>query len=784
VLIWLLACNPDDVVVHNDPPELSIVSPVDRDEFTEGFVVPFEVIVNDDLTPLDELTTLWVSDRDGELEGDTLFGERLLFETDDLSRGEHHVTVLATDSSGGVGETSILLTILGNTAPVLAFTEPASGSAIADGAQLVATLRVTDDTEPDLSAMALEWWLDGELVAEAPDRFDVDGTATLVLEGVALGDHELAASATDTPGLVTGELLLFSVLLSDADGDGHVTDRLGGGDCDDSDPAVNPDAVEVCDDLDTDEDCSGYADDDDPGVTDAELRYVDNDSDGYGASEVVTCEPESAAAADGDCDDADPAVNPAATEVCNDGVDNDCDGSSSGCRLGGDLDLYAADVLVYGVGSSHELGYSVAAADLDGDGLDDLAIGARRLDGGDADSGALVVVHSGGFGELYADEVGFVWEGTDDQGYAGTQVTTLDDLNGDGLAEVLIGAPQNDPNGSNSGQAFLLYGPLTLDGSLASADAVFDGEASSDNAGAAVAAAGDVDGDGLPDLLIGAPEEGSAHTQGGAGYLFLGPVTGSWSLADADGKFRAEAASDHLGGALTGVGDTNGDGYDDMLIGARDEDEAGSASGAAYLMLGDTTSGWSALSLSMSAADAKLMGNEAGVGAGEGLHGPGDLDGDGCSELLIGAWNADFDSGRIHLLYGPVAGTLDLGAVSDTTWQGSGAYQKLGFVITSGDFDADGIPDLLTGLPDRNSGASNAGSAGLLYGPWGAGTLDFDDVADGWVNGTSADQHTGFAVAAGDLDGDGKDDVIVGSPDDDTAATNGGMVSVVFGRGQ
>ncbi len=780
LLLWL-ACTPDDVVVHNDPPELAIVTPVDLDSFTEGFAVTFEVIVDDDQTPLEDLTTFWVSDRDGELAGETSLGERLFFETTALSQGEQRITLYATDASGGVGETSVLLTIRDNTAPVLTVLEPDDGSAVAEGGEVLMTVRVEDETEPDLSVMALTWWLDGVPLEEAPKKVGGDGTATHPFTDLALGDHDLWVEVVDTPGLSAFEARTVSVLEPDADGDGHTTDRLGGGDCDDDDAAVNPDAVEVCDDQDTDEDCSGAADDADPGVTDPALRYFDGDGDGYGDAELWTCE--EAADAGGDCDDTDPAVNPSAEEICGDGVDNDCDGSSSGCRLEGDLGLYAADLLYYGSQDNGEVGHALDVGDLDGDGLADLALGAHLHDGGDNNSGAVWIAHAGGYGELFLDEVGVLFEGTDASDNAGAAVAVIGDQDGDGSGEVLVGAPESDLSGTASGVVYLLMGPATAGASLAAADALLTAEDGGDELGTAVADAGDVDGDGVRDLLLGAPYEASAHSQGGAGYLLLGPVTGDLDLSLADGKFRAEDSADHLGSAVAGVGDLDADGYDDLLLGAPDEDTAGSAAGAAYVVLGAPTSTWNQLSLRMSSADAKLVGDESQAGAGAALHGPGDLDGDGYAEVLIGAWDADTDTGRLHLVHGPLTGSFDLGADSTATWAGSRTDERLGFALATGDLDADGLPDLVAGAPERDATASDSGAAWLLFGPWGTGLMTMETEAQGHLDGVGSGTHTGYAVGVGDVDGDGKDDVVVGSPKEDTNGANSGTVTVTLGRG-
>ena len=779
---WLLACFGDSVGVHNNPPELSIVSPADFDTFTEGFTVLFEVIVSDDQTPVESMTTFWVSDLDGEMEGTTVLDQPLVFESEPLSEGEHQIKLLVTDTSGGVGETGIVLTIQRNQAPELSFIHPPEDAVYAEDVLFRATLGVVDNTEPDVTAITLSWSLDGESV-EGPENAESDGTAEFEMEGIALGEHTLAVSAMDSPGKVAELTLNFALVEPDADGDGYETDRLGGEDCDDEDPAIHPGALEVCDDLDTDEDCSGFADDADLGVTDQALLYLDADGDGYGDMEIVTCEADAGVVDDGDCDDRDATVNPGTPEICNDGKDNDCDGTSNHCRLEGSLDLYAADVLYYGEDALDGLGSAVAVGDLDGDGLAELALGVPLHDGVDSDSGSVFVVPGAGFGEIYLDTASTALTGTSEQDHAGESVVVLEDMNGDGFGEVLLGAPRQDSSGTDAGMAYLLYGPFTSDRSLSGADALLYGEDEGDLAGSSVGAAGDVDGDGVPDLLIGAEDEDSAEEEGGAGYLFLGPVSGSISMGDANGKFRAEEATDHLGVALTGVGDTNDDGYDDMLIGAVGQDEAGNDAGAAYLVLGDTTGIWSNLSLRMSAADAKLLGDEAGVGAGQGLHGPGDLDGDGRTDLVIGAWGADNEAGRVFLVHGPVNGTVDLGSVATSTWLADSTEAWTGYGVTSGDFDADGEQDLLFGAPKLNTGSTEAGTAWLLYGPWGTGELDLSNVADGWVDGSKHKHAMGTAVAAGDVDGDGKDDMILGVPNDDSSANNAGMVTVIWGRG-
>ncbi|MFT5679390.1 MAG: hypothetical protein ACI8RZ_000294, partial [Myxococcota bacterium] len=164
----------------------------------------------------------------------------------------------------------------------------------------------------------------------------------------------------------------------------------------------------------------------------------------------------------------------------------------------------------------------------------------------------------------------------------GTSLAAVGDLNGDGLADVLIGAPGHDGSGDEAGAVYLLLGPATGSHDLSEAHARLDGEGVEDFAGRAVAGVGDMDGDGNPDLAVGAPGVDLGGSEAGAAYLLLGPVTGAWSLSDADAVTYGTADDAGLGGALSGGVDLTGDGRDDVLIGA-----PGAGSGSVSLISGD-----------------------------------------------------------------------------------------------------------------------------------------------------------------------------------------------------
>jgi hypothetical protein len=150
-----------------------------------------------------------------------------------------------------------------------------------------------------------------------------------------------------------------------------------------------------------------------------------------------------------------------------------------------------------------------------------------------------------------------------------------------------VGAPYNDAGGARAGAAYLVLGSATPgDLALSAANATFSGEAAYDDAGDSVSGAGDVDGDGFDDLLVGARYNDANGIDAGAAYLVLGSATpGDLTLSAADAKYSGEAAYDYAGYSVSGAGDVDGDGLDDLVVGAYGDDAGGASAGAAYLVL-------------------------------------------------------------------------------------------------------------------------------------------------------------------------------------------------------
>jgi hypothetical protein len=288
---------------------------------------------------------------------------------------------------------------------------------------------------------------------------------------------------------------------------------------------------------------------------------------------------------------------------------------------------------------------------------------------------------------------------------------------------------------------------VTID--LSWADAKLVGEAASDSAGNTVAGAGDVDGDGRDDLLVGAVGDDEGGSYAGAAYLVLGPVTGTLDLSLADAKLVGEEASDYVG-AIAGAGDVDRDGHDDVLVGAPGAYGDRDAAGAAYLVLGPVTG-----TFDLSLADAKLVGDYAGAG----VAGAGDVDGDGHDDVLV--IPEIYSEAPTYLVLGPVTGTLDL-SLADAMLMSEQRDENMTRGSGAGDVDADGRDDLLLGA-FGDHGNRDPGSAYLVLGPV-TGTVDLPSEADAELVGEAPNDLAGVAVsAAGDVDNDGHDDLLVGA---------------------
>ena len=363
------------------------------------------------------------------------------------------------------------------------------------------------------------------------------------------------------------------------------------------------------------------------------------------------------------------------------------------------------------------------------------------------------------------------WLGEQADDVAGDKVFFAGDVDGDGRADLLVGARKHDATGSESGIAYLLLGHTPGSRSLAQASAGFAGESAGDYAGGSVATAGDVDGDGFDDILIGAKlqDQGSGIRRGSA-YQIRGPIQADVPLSEADARFDGEHADDTAGGTVRGLGDANGDGLDDVVIAAKSSDTSGEDAGAAYIFHGPLSGSYR---LGSDAA-ARLLGDAEGDQAAGTVAAPGDVDGDGLADVVACGCLHDAagpDAGAVYVVHAPFSGDIPLSA-AEAVWLGEQSGDAVGFTAAVGDLTGDGLPDVGVGAP-------LAGDGGAFYILPGV-EIGVASLEMAWSKGVgSPDQQAGASLAgAGDVDGDGQPDLVVGAPGHELAR---GLVAIFYG---
>lgn len=517
--------------------------------------------------------------------------------------------------------------------------------------------------------------------------------------------------------------------------EGHVASST---DCDDTRYHVSPDADELCDGVD--QNCNGLIDDD---ALDAIAWYADLDGDGFGVYDTTirACtQPPNGATNYADCDDADANIHPDEPEVCDDGIDNNCDGVSATCGWWGSYDLGTdASAFVRGNNNREQMGDAVASlGDVDGDGLDEVAVSAYQasllagktwiLNGADlsgsTSAGAIATsswegaegystagrflagvgdVSGDGVPELLlgSDRVGEVWLvsadrtgnhtvddadtiiSSDSLSLFGSAVATAGDVDGDGSRDLLVSAPNT---GASAGTVYLFAGPVAS-GTLSPSDArsSFAG-ATADYAGSVLDGGQDLDGDGLPDVVVGSLYGPASH---GAVWVVTNPAPGETALSDAEAELLGTTYTDYMASNVASLGDTDGDGYGDIAIGATGDSDGGVAAGAVYLLRGPFVDGDIA-----TLAAAKYIG-EPGSTLGAALAVVGDLNSDGLAELSAGARYFDFYRGAAYVIYGPGgSGSIHI-SYADATFRGGSRNNYAGAALASADVTGDGALDLL-----------------------------------------------------------------------------------------
>ena len=478
----------------------------------------------------------------------------------------------------------------------------------------------------------------------------------------------------------------------------------------------------------------------------------------------------------------------------------------------------ATGLTLNGFENNAQVGETVGdVGDVNADGIADFALLAPDADGGGTNKGQAYIVFGtrAGFPATLALNAldgtnGFTITGKNDNDQLGEAeqlgpptIARLGDINGDGIDDVILGAGQADGGGINNGEAYVIYGskspfPATFDLNTLNGANGFTivGGTSNGELGRAVSSAGDLNGDGKLDIIVGAPDDGNgkAYVIFGAGANLPASINVT-TLAGTTGFSIEAIANDDLGESLASLGDVNGDGIDDIIVGAGD---VASSQGAAYIIFGSKAAFPAVFNVAALNGINGFSVNGAlnGDDLGEAVSRAGDFNGDGLHDILIGAEDAagsGSNRGEAYVIFGNKAGypaafnLATLNGIDGFRIFGLNNNDNFGTSLGGGrDVNSDGLDDIIIGASGVDNGGTDKGAAYVIFGT-SAVPATFDlatlDGKNGFViNGINNSDNSGAGVTLlGDVNNDGTDDILVGAYETDLGGTNKGQAYVVFG---
>ncbi len=410
------------------------------------------------------------------------------------------------------------------------------------------------------------------------------------------------------------------------------------------------------------------------------------------------------------------------------------------------------DWFVQGNQDSGFFGASVSTAgDVNGDGYSDVIVGAYLFDNGETDEGA-VFIYQGSATGLSTTPARFLQSDHAGEEF-GFSVNTAGDVNRDGYSDIVIGAPEFDVDVSdtNEGKAYVFKGSAT--GVEATPVWSYVGENAGDKFGFAVSSAGSIRGNGICDIVVGAPGHTNSTPNDGAIYIFHGHL--SQGVESTYSDFKTAGNSGEFGRSIGCAGDVNGDGFSDIIIG---QPFSSDQSGEFIVFLG-TTNG------NFKVTDIPVTGDQDDANLGISVGTAGDVNGDGYSDIIAGAWlydHPEIDEGRVYVFAGGPDEISSTASWSDEIDQESANFGCS--VASAGDVNGDGYSDVIVGATGFRPYPYATTGAIYVYLGSHLGLSTNCQRIDGNYDGMKM----GFCVAsAGDVNGDGFDDVIFSAPSKD-----------------
>jgi hypothetical protein len=422
--------------------------------------------------------------------------------------------------------------------------------------------------------------------------------------------------------------------------------------------------------------------------------------------------------------------------------------------------------VVAGGQGSAALGLALASGDLTGDGTADLVLGMPGLDDGQSSEGGVFLF--AGDGVSYATTA--LWSYTSNEPFAflGGAVSIPGDLNDDTFSDLVVGSWQADGATANEGRVEVFYGGPA--GLAAVPDVVIDGGQAGASFGFSLAG-GDVNGDGVADLLVGAPDWSETESSEGAVFWFAGSSAGLSSVPS--GLLAVGSAGASFGYSVAVPGDVDQDGDDDILVGSPEYSDVEVGEGRALLFHGDPLG-------PTASAIWEVESDQLFARMGHSVAGAGDVNGDGHPDLLVGTpWfdGASLENGQVDLWFGATAPPA---LTSDWSWEGPQSGGLAGVSVAgAGDLNGDGVDDLAVGASHADIGVPDEGL--LFVFPGLLGTEPSAQPGRVISLGGLLAQFGSSIASAGDANGDGFDDLLVGGWNFSSAAAGEGVATLLLG---